>query len=72
MDVVDNNDFLLMFLYLVVENNTSLDFTWMLWIIMTSLMFFMYLLWKTRFTFYMNVVDNNDFLFMYLVVENNI
>ena len=36
MDVVDNNDFL--FLYLVVGKQ-YLDFTWMLWIIMTSLVF---------------------------------
>ena len=41
-----------------------LDFTWVLWIIMT---FFMYLVWKTIFRFYMDVVDNNDFLFLYLM-----
>ena len=40
---------------------------------MTSLISCIWLL-KTIFTFYMDVVDNNDFLnvFMYLVVENNI
>ena len=57
MDVVDNNDFLFLYLvfnmYLVVVDNKQY-------------------LFKTRFTFYMDVVDNNDFLFMYLVVENNI
>ena len=43
---------------LVVENNIYIfSCIWLL---------------KTRFRFYMDVVDNNDFLFMYLVVENNI
>ena len=69
MNVVDNNDFL--FLYLVVGKQ-YLDFTWMLWIIMTSLMFSCIWLLETIFTFYMDVVDNNDFLFLYLVVGNNI
>ena len=44
MNVVDNNDF--HFMDLVVENNIYI--LQMLWIIMTSLMFFMYL-----------VVENN-------------
>ena len=63
MDVVDNNDFLFMYLVLkticilVVVDNNDFQCIW---------------LFKTRFTFYMNVVDNNDFLFLYLVVENNI
>ena len=41
---------------------------------MTSLMISCIWLLKTIFRFYMDVVDNNDFLdvFMYLVVENNI
>ena len=39
---------------------------------MTSLMFSCIWLLETIFGFYMDAVDNNDFLFMYLVVENNI
>ena len=70
MDVVDNNDFLDVFMYLIVGNNI-----WILhgcWIIMTS--FSCIWLLKTIFTFYMDVVDNNDFfdVFMYLIVGNNI
>ena len=42
MDVVDNNDFLDVF-HVFGCWKQYLDFTWMLWIIMTSLMFFMYL-----------------------------
>ena len=40
---------------------------------MTPLMFFVYLVVETIFTFYTDVVDNNDFLdvFMYLIVGNN-
>ena len=41
-DVVDNNDFLNVF-HVFGCWKQDLDFTWMLWIIMTSLMFFMYL-----------------------------
>ena len=61
MDVVDNNDFLDFFMYLMLLiKQFDLDFTWMLWIIMTS--FSCIWLLKTIFTFYTDVVDNNDFL----------
>ena len=69
MDVVGNGDFLDV-IHVFGCCKQYLDFTWMLWIIMT----FFLCIWllKTIFRFYMDVVDNNDFLFMYLVVENNI
>ena len=80
MDVLDNNDFLDFHVFGCWKQ--YLDFTWMLWIIMTSFscMFwkqyfnFAWMLWiimtyfsciwllKTRFRFYMDVVNNNDFL----------
>ena len=70
MDVVDNNDFLCFHVFGCWKQ--YFNFTWMLWIIMTS--FSCIWLLETIFTFYMDVMDNNDFLdvFMYLVVGNNI
>ena len=69
MDVVDNNDFHVFCIWLLKTIFTFSDVV----IIMTSLMFFVFG-WKTIFRFYMDVVDNNDFLdvFMYLIVGNNI
>ena len=71
MDVVNNNDFLDVF-HVFGCWKQYLDFTCMLWIIMTS--FSCIWLLKTIFRFYMDVVDYNDFLdvFMYLIVGNNI
>ena len=59
MDVVNNNDFLDVF-HVFGCWKQYLHFTWMLWIIMTS--FSCIWLFKTIFRFYMDVVDNNDFL----------
>ena len=71
MDVVDNNDFLNVFMYLVVktifrfymdvvDNNDFLD------------VFHVFGCWKTRFTFYMLWIIMTSFVFMYLIVGNNI
>ena len=59
MDV--DNDFLRVF-HVFSCWKQYLDFTWMLWIIMTSLSCIWLL--ETIFWFYMDVVDNNDFLFL--------
>ena len=66
MNVVDKNDFLRVF-HVFDCWKQYLDFTWMLWIIMTSLMFSCIWLLKTIFRFYMDVVDNNDFLHVFHV-----
>ena len=67
MDVVDNNDFLHVF-HVFGCWKQYLDFTWMLYIMMTSFVFFKYLVvWKQYLHSYMDVVDNNDFLFMYFL-----
>ena len=60
MDVVDNNDFL--FMYLVVGKQ-YLHFTWML-VDNNDFLECFSCIWllETRFTFYMDVVNNNDFL----------
>ena len=71
MDVVNNNDFLDVF-HVFGCLKQDLDFTWMFWIIMTSLMFSCIWLLETIFGYYMDAMDNNDFLFMYIVVGNNI
>ena len=66
MDAVDNNDFLRCF-HVFGCWKQYFDFTWMLWIIMTS--FSCIWLWKTIFRFYMNVVDKNDFLRVFHVFD---
>ena len=58
MDAVDNNDFL--FMYLVVGKQ-YFNFTWMLWIIMTSLIcFHVFGCLKQDLHFTWMLMDNND------------
>ena len=65
MDAVDNNDFLRVF-HVFGYWKQYLDFTWMVWIIMTP--FSCIWLSKTIFRFFMDVVDNNDFLDVFHVI----
>ena len=74
MDVVDNNDFLNVF-HVFGCLKQDLDFTWMLWIIMTSFdVFHVFgcLKQDLHFTWMLWIIMTSLMFFMYLVVENNI
>ena len=73
MDVVDNNDFLDVF-HVFGCWKQYLDFTWMLWIIMTSFVFHVFgcLKQDLDFTWMLWIIMTSLMFFMYLVVGNNI